>query len=146
MDSVFTVLRVAVSLAAVLGLIWYLNKRVSKGKAVGRRKKANQVTVVSKQSIGSKASVVIIDAEGQRFVLGVTEHNVAVLHAAEAPAVEEVAVAEDFESALADVDEDAIEKDATSAPAGVLSPVAGSILDKATWRLAFESVRAGITK
>ncbi len=37
------------------------------------------INVVAKQSLGSKANLVVVETEGSRFVLGVTEHNVSVI-------------------------------------------------------------------
>ena len=57
---------------------------------------AKTVNVVTKQSIGAKASVVVMDVDGQRFLLGVTEQSVTVLNTSATPGVEparEIAVA-----------------------------------------------------
>jgi flagellar protein FliO/FliZ len=77
-DTVFVALRVALSLAAVLGLLWYVQRRVTRSGTAKRN--ASLVTVVGRQGIGQKASVVVVDIEGTRFVLGVTEQSVNVLH------------------------------------------------------------------
>jgi flagellar protein FliO/FliZ len=157
MDAVLTMLRVVVSLAAVLGVIWYLHRRVTR-RQLRTKKKANPVTVVGKQGIAAKASVVVVDVDGRRLVLGVTEHSVNVLHSAEQVPVAEAT----FAAALAEADASeaaAVETDAgdaprkpvpavpslapaaSSAPAG---PVAGSILAASTWKLALTSVRNGL--
>ena len=83
MDTVLVALRVALSLAAVLGLLWVLQRKLTKGSLGGRT--PNLVTVVGRQGVGQKASVVVVDIEGRRFVLGVTEQSVSVLHDGEAP-------------------------------------------------------------
>ncbi|WP_158251144.1 flagellar biosynthetic protein FliO [Cryobacterium sp. Y11] len=71
-------LRVVLSLGVVFGLLWYLQRRLVTG---GRAKvSANLVTVVGRANVGQKASVVVVDVDGQRLVLGVTEHAVSVLH------------------------------------------------------------------
>jgi flagellar protein FliO/FliZ len=85
MDSVILGLRVLVALGAVLGLMWYLQRRVVKAKGHGRRRASRTLTVVSRQSVGQKASVVVIDAGDKRFLLGVTEHSINVLHSGEIP-------------------------------------------------------------
>jgi flagellar protein FliO/FliZ len=77
-ETVFVALRVALSLAAVLGLLWYVQRRVTRSGPAKRN--ASLVTVVGRQGIGQKASVVVVDIEGTRFVLGVTEQSVNVLH------------------------------------------------------------------
>jgi flagellar protein FliO/FliZ len=77
-DTFLVALRVTLSLAVVLGLLWYVQRRVTRGGAAKRN--ASLVTVVGRQGIGQKASVVVVDIEGTRFVLGVTEQSVNVLH------------------------------------------------------------------
>lgn len=133
MDTIFTALRVVVSLAAVLGLIWYLRKRISKNGTRSRRK-GSVVTVLGKQGVGAKASVVVVDAEGRRFVLGVTEHSVSVLHSAEAPTAQEV----DFADAMAELAAGADDTGATTLPAAAGS---GSIFAASTWKRTSEAIR-----
>ena len=151
MDAVLTMLRVVVSLAAVLGVIWYLHRRVSR-RQLRTKKKTNPVTVVGKQGIAAKASVVVVDVDGRRLVLGVTEHSVNVLHSAEPAPVAEASFAAVFAEADADAHPDAIAiADALApvsaeahAPAPAAGPVAGSILAASTWKLALTSVRNGL--
>ncbi|MCX6497574.1 MAG: flagellar biosynthetic protein FliO [Arthrobacter sp.] len=83
MDSLILGLRVAVALGAVLGLIWLLQRRL--GKGTGRRRADAALSVVSRQSVGQRASVVVVDAGGHRFLLGVTDHAVNVLHTGDIP-------------------------------------------------------------
>jgi len=85
MDSLILGLRVIVALGAVLGLMWYLQRRVGKAKGHGRRRANTTLSVVSRQAVGQKASVVVVDAGDKRFLLGVTEHTINVLHAGEIP-------------------------------------------------------------
>src|SRR6476661_2624246 len=85
MDSLILGLRVLVALGAVLGLIWVLQRRLLKGTAKGRRRANTTLTVVSRQSVGQKASVVVVDAGDKRFLLGVTEHAINVLHSSDVP-------------------------------------------------------------
>lgn len=151
MDAVLTLLRVVVSLAAVLGVIWYLHRRVSR-RQLRTKKKTNPVTVVGKQGIAAKASVVVVDVDGQRLVLGVTEHSVNVLHSTELLSLADTSFAAVLAEADADagtragattdaLTTDAIEPDA---PHPSASPVAGSILSGSTWRLALTTVRNGL--
>ena len=83
MDALILGLRVVVALGAVLGLMWFLQRRL--GQGTGRRRADRALTIVSRQSLGQKASVVVVDAAGQRFLLGVTEHAVNVLHTGDIP-------------------------------------------------------------
>jgi flagellar protein FliO/FliZ len=84
METFLAGARVVVSLAVVLALLWVLQRRLTRGS----RKNAagHPVTIVTKQAISPKASVVIIDVDGTRLLLGVTEHAVSVLQTSEAPA------------------------------------------------------------
>jgi flagellar protein FliO/FliZ len=88
MDSLMLTLRVLVSLAVVFGLLWFLARRMRAGRGAHR---SAPVHVLGKAGIGGKAQVVVVEAEGRRMVLGVTEHGVSVLHEADAPPVEETA-------------------------------------------------------
>jgi len=81
MDTLVLILRVALSLAAVLGLLWVLQKRLGKGARV--RKAGGGLAVVARQGLGRKASVVLLETDGRRLLLGVTEHSVTVLQAGE---------------------------------------------------------------
>ncbi|HEY0692848.1 MAG TPA: flagellar biosynthetic protein FliO [Kribbella sp.] len=78
MDTAVVALRVVVSLAVVLGLLWVLQRRLNKGARTSRA--GDLVTVIGRRGIGQKASVVIVDVDGTRFVLGVTEQSINVLH------------------------------------------------------------------
>jgi flagellar protein FliO/FliZ len=85
-DTLFVALRVIVSLGVVVGLLWMVQRRVTKGS---KRVRANKlVNVVTRQGIAQKASVVVVDMGGQRFLLGVTEHSVTVLSSADVPVPE----------------------------------------------------------
>ncbi|MBF4606918.1 FliO/MopB family protein [Curtobacterium sp. VKM Ac-1393] len=89
MDTVLITLRVALSLGVVLALMWVLHRASRKrfvGKTSGRR--AATVEVVGRQNLGGKASVVVVDVEGERLVLGVSEQGVSLLTSGQAPAPE----------------------------------------------------------
>jgi flagellar biogenesis protein FliO len=88
MDTVVIALRVALSLGVVLALLWVLQRKLAKGSLGSGRstRRAATVTVVARQGIGGKASVVVVDVEGERLVLGVTESQVNVLSSGETPA------------------------------------------------------------
>jgi flagellar protein FliO/FliZ len=146
METVVVALRVALSLGVVLALLWFLHRRITRGSK--QRGPAAAITVLGKQAVGQKASVVVVDADGMRFVLGVTENNVTVLHSAQAPVAETPAAA--FAEVLT-----AVPAPVETAPAPTAAPVAaavrakdlesalvkpgaltGSILSPATWRQA----------
>ena len=83
MDTLVLAARVAVSLAVVLGVLWILQRRVSRSSRVKRATSA--VSVVTRQGIAPKASVVLVDVEGSRYLLGVTEQSVTLLSSGQAP-------------------------------------------------------------
>ncbi|MET0934123.1 MAG: flagellar biosynthetic protein FliO [Mycetocola sp.] len=145
MDTVFVALRVLLSLAAVLALLWYAQRRITRGTAKG--KTAELVTVVGRQGIGLKASVVVVDVDGTRFLLGVTEHAVNVLHSADAPGATTAAESptDAFAATLAGV----TNIDSVSGTSLALRPrrntqpvqASGSILSPATWKQTAAALR-----
>lgn len=149
METVVVALRVALSLGVVFGLLWFIHRRLTRGGKL--RAAATPITVLGKQGIGAKASVVVVDANGMRFVLGVTEGNVTVLHSAEAPAAafaEVLAtVPEPVEGAPAAVafaaKKAANTADGLVAPGRVPGALGGSILSPATWRQAAAAIGRG---
>lgn len=86
-ETLFVALRVLVVLGVIVGLLWFVQRRVTKGRGVrgGRTRRGNAVSVVGRQGVGPKASVVVVDVDGNRFVLGVTERQVSVLHSGARP-------------------------------------------------------------
>jgi flagellar protein FliO/FliZ len=143
-DTLFLGLRVVISLAAVLGVIWFLQRRLTKRGGRGRAAQ-KPITVVSRQGLGNKASVAVLDIDGRRFVVGVTEHAINVLHSSETPAAIDaefsrvLAEAEPVESVVMDESNAAATPVADSLPGGIL---AGSILSSQTWRQALAGLRS----
>jgi flagellar protein FliO/FliZ len=164
-DTLLLTARVVLSLAAVLGLLWYVQRRVTKSPRATRS--AGLVSVVGRQGIGQKASVVVVDVDGTRFVLGVTEQSVTVLHnaaASNAAASTEAAAGSrpigvravpsapehGFAQALADAGaSDDVEPPLAFRPrrdrhpAGRGSKLGGSILSPATWQQTAAVLRQG---
>ncbi|MDN4597910.1 flagellar biosynthetic protein FliO [Leifsonia virtsii] len=85
METLFVALRVLVVLGVIVTVLWLVQRRVTKGRTSSRGRRGNAVTVVGRQGVGQKASVVVVDVDGNRFVLGVTERQVSVLHTSERP-------------------------------------------------------------
>lgn len=131
MDTLFLALRVILSLAAVLGVIWYAQRKISKGS---RARQGKTITVVGRQGVGAKASVAVIDVDGKRFLLGVTEHSVNILHTSDTPE----APAEAFSRVLT---EEGGNVAVEAVKPGGSTPLAGSILSADTWRRAFASLK-----
>ncbi|WP_223628693.1 flagellar biosynthetic protein FliO [Microbacterium sp. EST19A] len=117
MDDVLVALRMIVALAAVLGLLLFLSRRLQKAgakgdspmsgllpKSLGRisglrrshatpgrgtKARPEKITVVARSGIGAKAQLVVAEFGGIRYVLGVTEHGISVVDTQEAPLTEE---------------------------------------------------------
>jgi len=142
MDTLMLALRVLLSLAAVLGVIWFAQRRMSRGTRGGKSK---PISVVGRQSVGSKASVAVVDVDGKRFLLGVTEHAVTILHTADAP----LDSVQSFSMAMSEEIDDGEPgvRPTRGVPAGALlrpsphSPLAGSLLSADTWRRAFGGLK-----
>ncbi|MDQ6753735.1 MAG: flagellar biosynthetic protein FliO [Actinomycetota bacterium] len=166
MDTLLLALRVVLSLGAVVGVLWLVQRRVT--RATRGRGPADPLRVVARRGLGQKASVVVVDTGGQRFLLGVTEHAVNVLHTSEAPA-EEVG-ADAFARLLTDGQNGSQNSDGQGGPQnsdarrvgparGMGGPTAvpqrfrerrrgsamdGSILSASTWRQAAAVIRKGL--
>ena len=118
MDDLLVALRAIVALAAVLGLLYFLSRRLQKSQAKGSsplagllpkrlarlservpsrpgpgprapRTRPEKITVVARSGIGGKAQLVVAEFGGIRYVLGVTESGISVVDTQEAPVVEE---------------------------------------------------------
>ncbi|GAA4362387.1 FliO/MopB family protein [Paeniglutamicibacter cryotolerans] len=86
MDTFFLLLRVLVSLAAVLGLLFYLRKRLLPRFASAA---TGEVRIIERHGVGPKSSVVLLESGSKRYLLGVGEASVNVLDSYDAPEVQE---------------------------------------------------------
>lgn len=126
MDLLVLGLRVVLSLAAVLLLVWLLQRRFRSG---GAGAGANPVSILGRRGIGTKASVVVVETEGKRFVLGVTESQVTVLHTADA--------------AVDATRSDSFRRQLREAEAARPEFLSGSLLSVQTWKQAAAAIRNG---
>lgn len=115
MDELLLAARTVVSLAAVVGLLLFLAKRVQKGQAAGdgplsalvpkrwgrlrnlpglpsrpgaaspARPRGEKITVVARAGLGGRAQLVVAEFGGIRYVLGVSEKGIDVVDTQEAP-------------------------------------------------------------
>lgn len=111
MDDLLVALRAVVALAAVLGLLLFLSRRLQKSQnaggtplaglmpkrlarltelrpsktSSGARPRPEKITVVARSGIGGKAQLVVAEFGGIRYVLGVTENGISVVDTQEAP-------------------------------------------------------------
>lgn len=155
MDVFSLVLRVVLALAFVAVLLWYIQKRATRGQRGPRS--GDALTIISRRGLGKTSSVVIVETDGKRFLLGVTEQAVNVLHTSDAPVAVEApatvpvpATGKVFALKLAEA------TGRTAVAAGdVLSPVSrhpqrkpspldGSILAPSTWKQAGSALRKGL--
>lgn len=150
METLVVALRVVLSLAVVLGLLWVMQRRLTRGARASHT--PNLVTVVGRQGVGQKASVVVVDIDGKRFVLGVTEQSVNVLHGGDVPAPSAAAAVFARSLAEAGVAEAVVAEAgvAETAPVHLVRPrrdrgpaigMGGSILSAETWRQTAAALR-----
>jgi flagellar protein FliO/FliZ len=147
------------SLAAVLGVLWFLQRRVARTAA--RRRDGEVITVLGRQGVGPKAQVVVVQTEDARYVLGVTEHGVSVVDKLPVKAAAQPDADAHWSAATTEAASDAEEFDrilaataltettAGSTPASAPQrrvrhrndPLRGSILSPETWRQTAEAIR-----
>ncbi|MET1087700.1 MAG: flagellar biosynthetic protein FliO [Arthrobacter sp.] len=144
MDELVLWLRVILSLGAVLALLWIIQRRVARnaGTAAGQ---ARPLQLIARQGIGQKASVVIVEADGQRLLLGVTEQSVTVISSMEAGHRE--AAAETSANAPAEPAEGptAISRERREGRRARerRNGLEGSILSRQTWQDSAEALKNG---
>lgn len=150
MDSFLLILRVGLSLTVVMVLLWMAQKRFSRG---GRHQGQAVVEVIGRRNVGQKASVVVVESDGQRFLLGVTENSINVLHTSEAPMPSTGSTDGPdgdpaFEQVLKAAGEPPLRRDAaarrmrhSSAEASALH---GTIFARSTWTQAGAAVKKGM--
>lgn len=93
MDLLAFVLRTALALAVVLGVLWAAH-RVATRAGRGRRSGPVPVTVVTRQALTQRAAVALVDVGERRYLLGVADGGVSLLDSMPRPAA-------DFAAALA---------------------------------------------
>lgn len=76
MDTIVLIGRLLVSLAAVLGLMWFIGRRMRKG---GRAKATQLIDVLGRQALSRNASVAVVRVGEQALIVGVTDAQVSVL-------------------------------------------------------------------
>ncbi|MFD5276374.1 FliO/MopB family protein [Pseudarthrobacter sp. NPDC058362] len=151
MDELILWLRVILSLGAVLALLWIIQRRVGRnaGTAVGN---SRPLQLIARQGIGQKASVVIVEADGQRLLLGVTEQSVTVINSTDArtaePAAVQAAPAASFRDALAAETGESTtaisrERRERRRTRGSRNGLEGSILSLKTWQDSAAALRTG---
>lgn len=77
-ETLLVLLRVALSLGVVVGLILYVGRRVSAGRAAERTREAD-VHVVGRQGLGRRSGVAVIAAGDRRLLVGFSDTSVQLL-------------------------------------------------------------------
>lgn len=75
-ETLLLALRVALSLAAVLGLLWFLARRL--GGVPGSRRQ-RPITVLARHSLSRRSGLAVVEIEGRRLLLGVSDSGVSLV-------------------------------------------------------------------
>lgn len=152
----------------MLGALWFLQRRLTRG-GIGRPRRDKGITVLSRQGLGGKAQLVVVEVERTRYVLGVTEQGVSVIDRTRSPEPladpspeEATDVVSEFERLLAETASRAPEAESVPQPEraadpepaplrrhrrpraeAAADPLQGSILSPATWRQTAQALRRG---
>ncbi len=170
METLILAARVGLSLAAVLGLMWWLSRRMQSSTLM-RRRRRETLTVLGRQQLGGKSGVALIEASGRRLVIGYGEQGVTLLHDAgdvpegDGDADASASLAADLDGELMSLtksdasDASGVSRAAMSAPAHARStsarmadarrprsPLEGSILAPDTWRKAVVAAQERTTR
>ena len=153
MDPLSLLLRVALSLGCVLGLIWLL-ARGGRRRTGGRVAAAGRFAVVGRQSLGRHAGVAVVRVGDRALVLGVTEQSVQLLAETDlASVVGEQEAAEHrtaVELPLVDglpvAEPDLVLVGPGEGVPAARSPLDGSALSPQTWSRALEALRERTTR
>lgn len=155
METLGLALRVGLSLACVLGLVWLFSKGVLKGaprSGAGR----GRVHVLARQALSRTSSVAVVQVGETALVLGVTEQQVTLLtetelEAVQVPATADVRTVLDPASPeIARVTMPTVTATARAVPVPAVpafaasasrSLLAGSALSPATWTQALDALR-----
>ena len=153
--------RLLVSLAAVLGVMWLLARRMRKG---GRAKDTRLIDVLGRQQLSRNASVAVVRVGEQALVIGVTDAQVSVLGETDLGAAQAMVAASTSApvkrmappvrttrsmtapttaatTAATTAGRHATAAEDAGSPPVARAPLAGSALSPHTWKQAVESLR-----
>jgi flagellar protein FliO/FliZ len=141
MGTMGVAIRMVISLAVVLCLLFVVARFARRGRPRGG---GPEMAVISRCTVGSKASVAVVRLGERMLVVGVTEQSVTLL--SERPVSDLVAVEPDVPAADPAVRDDVVVRrvviDSTpSRRESKQGKLAGSALSPDTWRRTVESVR-----
>jgi|GEM_PF-1863936 len=76
----YSILRIVAALLLMIGLIAICGWLAKRGGLANRLGQQAGVRIVSRQSLGARSSIVILDVPGAQLVLGVTPSSINLLH------------------------------------------------------------------
>jgi flagellar protein FliO/FliZ len=160
-ETVSTIGRLLISLAAVLGLMWVIARKA--GKRTGAGKSTRVVEVLGRQQLTRSASVAVVRILDQALIVGITDGQVNLVGETELHRVQAALAAagepgrrtkpatarvpRDLSRAVPKVAPQVVQRaaaPATTEPAVVAAakgPLAGSALSPATWKQTVDTLR-----
>jgi flagellar protein FliO/FliZ len=145
MNGLMLTLRVLLSLACVIALIWYVGRRWgNQGRSAGTSREAH-VQVVGRQSVGRHSGVAVVAVGARRILVGYGEQQVTLL--TELSPVAEVQPSPVVPKAPKAPAKPTVPKPRTGdLPAGLAdslrpAPLQGSVLSPATWKQAVRALQ-----
>ncbi|WP_067479287.1 flagellar biosynthetic protein FliO [Actinomadura hibisca] len=136
-----TILRITLSLAVVLVLMWLLAK-VARRPLAGRG--GDTVAVLARQQLTRGTSVAVVRVADRALVLGVTDAQITLLAETDPATVERAREgAEQREPVALDADgaDRPLDDDLSGLDESTASPLAGSALSPRTWTAALDVLR-----
>lgn len=141
MDSAALMIRVTLSLAFIVGLMWIVTRAMRKSPMA---RSNGAIEIIARQQLDRKAGLALIKVGDRAVLVGFTEHQVTMLgehDVPEMPAPLETRTTIDIsESAGSDLDH-AAQRATSHRRASDKSPLAGSVLSPTSWKQTVEAFR-----
>jgi len=142
MDTLWLILRLGLSFALVLGLIWGLariKKRVSPTNA-------GTIQVLSKIPVSRKGSLLLVEVGGKKLMIGATDNNISLISVVDiVPEIQELKEERrpvELDSYMMEMlDPAEVDALASLKKSQSDSKLAGSVLSPDTWRQLAETLR-----
>jgi flagellar protein FliO/FliZ len=148
MDTVTMVGRLLVSLAAVLGLMWFVGRRVRKG-GKSKTKNSRLIDVLGRQQLSRNSSVAVVRVGEQALIIGVSDGNVNILGETDLGAAQAIVASGEIARPRGRTERSTATTGSHRAPALVdnastteqRGALSGSALSPQTWKQTIESLR-----
>ncbi|WP_087508350.1 flagellar biosynthetic protein FliO [Cellulomonas iranensis] len=138
MDELLLVGRVLLSLACVVGLVWYLARKLGASRGAHDDREPT-VHVVDRQSLSRGSGVAVVAVGSRRLLVGFGEQQVQLL--TELRPVPELAPATTSAPAPAAGSADAVPTPRPAPDGARPGPLAGSVLSPQTWRATLRALQ-----